>query len=290
MVPNEVEGVIGVDHHQLRRTSPANSGWVYLNAMKGIHMKRFAAMSVICGFGTAASAWSMGFAATTMSSLAGLANEAETITSTETTESLAPGLCVYNLSKNGCDGFVEPGHYEMLGCPGEDCRTIRVTDSVYKTTFKSSGLACGIDCESSCDEFPDGELTLKFDYVLRADSCCPFRGSWDGEWELKLETGTVYYGTAHGTIGVGTNRESDCNLTSDACERCYDVQLQGNDWLVGVEGSFRGQETNSTSPIPDELNFTMDGTWLSKNDPDRPFGEPFRFFNRFDGAHLDYCP
>ena len=268
----------------LPRSTGADAPGVVACTERGFSMKRIAAFVALCGACTISSAWSLTSSLSVHRFALASANEAaESVAA-------APGLCIYNFSKNGCDGIVEAGHYEHIGCDGADCRTIRVTDAVYKTRMKSSGLDCGLTCSSRCDELPDGDLTLKFDYVLRADSCCPFRGSWNGEWKYVTDSGEVFFGEAHGTIGVGTNRKSDCDVVGDDCERCYDVILQDNQWLVGIEGSFRGTAINSTDPIADELNFTMDGTWIEKVDTDRPFGEKFRVLNRFDGAFLDYCP
>lgn len=230
------------------------------------------------------------FANTAIMQTAGLA-AAASVSERDTSETAAPGLCISNFSKNDCEGVVEPGFVEFLGgCSIQDCRAVRVTDAVYQTRLKSSGLSCGQSCESRCDEFPDGRLTLKFDYVVRTDTCCPYRGSWTGEWEFVTDAGRRYAGTAHGTIGVGTNRESDCLATHDACEPCSDVELQGSQWAIGIEGSFRGNPVFSTSPTPDELNFTADGTWLVSAVSNNPFNEAFRVYNRFDGAFLDYCP
>ncbi len=252
-------------------------------------MKRFTAFAAICGFGSVASAWGIYISATAMNSAAALATE----TAAAADSAAAPvGLCISNFSKNDCDGVVQPGHLESVGCDDQGCRVIRVTDAVYEASLKNSGLFCGQACEGRCDEFPDATLTLKFDYVVRTDSCCPYRGSWDGEWELVSADGRHYAGVAHGTIGVGTNRESDCNVTHDACEPCADVFLDGRDWLIGIEGSFRGQASPGPR-YPDELNFTCDGTWIVSAisiTPEGPFGEPFKVKNRFDGAFLDYCP
>ncbi len=248
-------------------------------------MKRLMATLAVCGFGSAASAWGLFGAAGVMAY-----NAAEGAG----TESVAPtGACVTSFSKDGCEGLVEPGRYERLGCNTIDCKTIRVTSAVYVTDMRSSGLVCGglgAGCFGRCDEFRDGRLTLKFNYILRADSCCPFRGSWVGEWEYVTVGGAVYGGEAHGTIGAGTNRESRCDIAGDACEKCYDVQVQGNDWLVGFEGSFRGFELLGTSNVRDELNFTMDGTWVVDRTSNQPFGQPFKVFNRFEGVAIDYCP
>lgn len=250
-------------------------------------MKRIATISTLCAFGSIASAWSIFAGAGAFSSSTELI---PTTTATEAEVAVAPpGLCVRNFSKDDCEGVVEPGFYEEIGCDTEDCRTIRVTDAVYKTYLKTSGQACGGSCESRCDEFPDGSLTLKFDYVLRADSCCPYRGSWEGEWEYKTDTGLVYGGTAHGTIGVGTNRKSECLATPDDCERCYDVIPSGSQWLIGMEGSFNGRDLTSPSEFADELDFTCDGTWIVSNRIEAPFKEKFRILNRLDGAFLDYC-
>ena len=272
-------------------------------------MKRYATLGVFCGFATVASAWSIFAGSGAMSSAALMASEAEASVSVveiaaetavdsvlETVVEAAvlapPSFCIKNFSKDDCNGFVEPGNYDTNGCDDvRDCKSIRVTGAVYKADLKSSGQACGIQCESKCDEFPDGTLYLKFDYVLRADSCCPFRGSWVGKWEYKTERGLVYGGDAHGTIGVGTNRKSECLATDDDCERCYDVILDGSKWLVGIEGSFRGVALNSPTRVVDELNFTCDGTWIeSVVSNAKPFSEPFRVLNRFDGAFVDYCP
>lgn len=246
-------------------------------------MKRFITTAAICGFGSAASAFGLFGSAGAMASAAAVGTEAS--------NAAAPGACIYNFSKDGCEGFVEPGRYERFGCEGQDCKTIRVTKAVYVTDMKSSGLACsGGSCLSRCDEFPDGQMTLKFEFMARADSCCPFRGSWSGEWEYVTVDGRIYTGEAHGTIGVGTNRESRCDIVGDACERCYDVQTTDSRWLVGVEGSYRGYLVNGTGAVADELNFTMDGTWVVKRDGSDPFSKPFKVLNRFDGAVIDYCP
>lgn len=252
-------------------------------------MKRLTTLAVLCAFGSAASAWGISnISATTMHDTGVLTTEDDDIGDVPVDQ--AAGLCIKNFSKDDCDGFIEPGHYNIIGCADQECRTIKVTGAKYYATLKSSGLACGLSCESKCDEFPDGRLTLKFDYVLRADSCCPYRGSWEGEWEYVTFSGRTYIGTAHGTIGVGTNRRSECNTTGDECERCYDVVQEGNVWLVGIEGSFRGKSLFSTSPQADELNFTSDGTWIVNADADRPFSDAFRVRNRFDGSFLNYCP
>jgi len=247
-------------------------------------MKRLMATLAICGIGSAASAWGLFGTAGVMVHNAAAGADADT--------AAAIGACVTNFSKDGCEGVVEPGVYERLGCVGTDCKTIRVRDAVYVTDMKSSGLACSgtPGCLSRCDEFPDGRMTLKFDYILRADSCCPFRGSWVGKWEYRTNSGRVYAGEAHGTIGVGTNRESRCDVAGDKCEKCYDVQTQDNTWLVGIEGSFRGHPLLSPTAVRDELNFTMDGTWVVERGTHNPFGDAFRVFNRFDGVFIDYCP
>ena len=239
-----------------------------------------------------ASAWSIFAGSGAISSAAFMASEVDAAAETvvETVAVAPPSFCIKNFSKDDCEGFVEPGTYETVGCDTtRDCKSIRVTGAVYKTELKTSGQACGIQCESKCDEFPDGTLYLKFDYVLRADSCCPYRGSWVGKWEYKTVSGLVYGGEAHGTIGVGTNRKSECLATNDDCERCYDVINNGDQWLVGIEGSFRGQALNSPTRVVDELNFTCDGTWIENVFNSRPFSEPFRVRNRFDGAFVDYC-
>lgn len=244
-------------------------------------MKRIATLLVLCGAGTTASAW--GF-------LGGIAAIAAG-TERESAANAAPGICVRAFSKDGCDGVIEPGHYEVLGCNTADCRTIRVTDAVYATRMNSSNLTCGGTCDSAkCDEFRDGDFIMKIDYVLRADSCCPYRGSWTGEWEFVTDAGLTYKGTAHGTIGIGTNRDSACLTNNDACEKCYDVELLDTGWLIGFEGSFRGVSAVSPTINPNELNFTMDGTWLVSPDAREPFRNPFRVYSRFDGASVEYCP
>lgn len=244
-------------------------------------MKRTAALVVLAGLGTSASAFSLWTGA---AALAGMEMTARAETAA------APGLCIGNFSKDDCEGRVSPGHVEHLGCDQTHCRTIRVREAVYETYLRSSGLGCGLACESRCDEFPNGKLVLKFDYVLRNDSCCPYRGSWNGRWEFNADDGRVFAGTAHGTIGVGTNRESRCPASHDACEKCYDVDFDGATWLIGIEGSFQGVETVGTGATQDELHFTTDSTWLVDGNTINPFGQPFRTLGRFDGSHLDYCP
>ncbi|MCC5822564.1 MAG: hypothetical protein LAT64_03190 [Phycisphaerales bacterium] len=199
-------------------------------------------------------------------------------------------LCLFGFSKDDCHGVVQPGEYKVSRCDLTGCQTIIVTGAVYETRFQSSGLPCGVICETLCDEFPDGRFILKFDYVLRGDSCCPYRGSWHGEWSYTVP-GRVFEGRAHGTIGVGTNRASACPVTHDGCEPCYDVRLNDDGWYIGFEGSFRGTATSSVLPHQEDLHFTMDGTWIIDPTSARPFTAPFRVRNRFDGTHLRWaCP
>lgn len=250
-------------------------------------MKRFAAIGLVCGAGGIATAWPMwsGLAAITATT-----SHNSTLASEQADDTTAQGLCVYNFSKDGCDGLVKPGELEVLGGCSADCRTYRVTGAEYTTSLKTSGLGCGIPCESRCDEFEDGFLTVKLNYVITPNTCCPYRGSWTGDWTLRTSSGRVFVGTAHGTIGVGTNRESDCPVTDDACEKCADVEFTGDAWLIGLEGSFRGYEANTPTITRDELNFTTDATWKVGSQSVNPFAFPFDSYARFDGAYLDFCP
>ncbi|MCC5822563.1 MAG: hypothetical protein LAT64_03185 [Phycisphaerales bacterium] len=206
----------------------------------------------------------------------------------------AAPLCLTNFSKDDCQGVVEPGHYSVTGCDITGCRTIVVRGAVHEFRLDSSGLLCGgptSPCIQRCDEFPDGRMTLKFNYVLRADSCCPYRGSWEGEWRFVADTGAIFVGTAHGTIGVGTNRSSNCQAANDDCERCYDVSLVDGRYFIGVEGSFRGESLFTTIYGPNELNFTMDSHWIVKADQPHPFRNAFRTLGRYDGVHIrKSCP
>jgi hypothetical protein len=255
-------------------------------------MKLLASLGVLALAGSAASAWviplfpSPSLFATTAPAAAQTA---------DAPRGTDPGadipVCVTNFSKDDCGGVIDPGTYAFTGCDITGCRTIVVREAVYQTALRSSNLACGIACESKCDEFPDGRFTLKFSYVLRADSCCPYRGSWHGDWEYVLPSGRIYTGEAHGTIGVCTNRISACPTSHDNCESCYDVQVTDSTLLIGFEGSFRGQALLSTSPYPNELNFTMDGTWIASALVAEPFRQQIRVRNRFDGSHLRWsCP
>lgn len=256
-------------------------------------MKSMTTFALLCGAGAVAAVASI-----VASSSATASPDAVTAASAMTSsvvgmESLAPAtLCVTGFSKDACEGKVEPGEVLVASCDTQDCKTIQVYGAVYETTLKSSQGRCGgltpIGCIDRCDQFRDGKLTLKFDYVLRNDSCCPYRGSWVGKWQFESETGAIYEGEAHGTLGVGTNRRTDCDPTDDGCERCLDVQLQNDAWLVGWEGSFRGRSLLSTSAGPQQLNFTMDGTWIAKNNGDQ-FIKAFKATNRFDGAVLTPC-
>ena len=246
-------------------------------------MKKLAAMFVVCGVCSMASAWNL-WTGTSVLARTIAAERADG----ETEDALAAIPCLGAFSKDGCDGVVEPLSYDVVGCPDFPCRTIVVKEAVYTTSLKTSGLGCGLICESACDEFPDARLKMVMAYVLRADSCCPYRGSWEGKWELTTVDGVVYTGSAHGTLGVGTNRKSQCPVVDDACENCYDVQLTPDAWFVGFEGSFRGTRVSADLPA-DELNFTMDGTWIAAPDADQPFRLPARVSNRFDGVSITYC-
>lgn len=247
-------------------------------------MKAIAAIAAVVSVGSAASAWGLWGGAAVMARSAAAAKD-------DATAVVSPGaFCVGAFSKNDCSGYIEPGNYEALSCDTNDCKSIRVTDAVYKAELKKSGLPCGGTCaDGKCDEFRDGTLVLKFDYVLRADSCCPYRGSWAGRWEYTTVGGLVYAGEAHGTLGVGTNRDSECAVTHDACEKCYDVDLSSDIWLIGWEGSFRGVSQVSTGFFPNELNFTCDGTWLVDASPRDPFKYGIRTTNRLDGVSVNYC-
>jgi hypothetical protein len=200
-------------------------------------------------------------------------------------------VCLTGLSKDDCDGLVYPGRYSTTVCQTSACRTVTVTDAVYVARMRSSGEGCGLICETRCDEFPDGELRLRFDYHVRMDSCCPYRGKWSGEWTYVTTAGRTYSGKAHGTIGAGTNRRSGCDLVHDTCERCSDVEYQNGSILMGFEGAFQGWAVFSTLPTPEELDFTMDGTWIIDPNTARPFTTEFKVKNRFEGTHLQWrCP
>lgn len=196
--------------------------------------------------------------------------------------------CVGNFSKDDCGGEIHPGSIKYYGCPTTDCRTITMRDAVYVTTLTSSGGLCGIDCLARCDDHgdgTDGTLTLKFDYTLRADSCCPYRGFWEGEWEYATNDGRVFAGTAHGTLGVGTNRAAACFDADDACERCYDVQFTGEYWFIAMEGSYTGRDDRGN-----ELRFTTDSTWFVKEGgAGGVFEDVFRVQGRNDGAFMLRC-
>ena len=252
-------------------------------------MKKLAAMLVVCGACSMASAWNLWTNASAL--MRGVAAaEANSVTE----ETLSPIPCLTAFSKDDCEGVVEPGTVSAVSCPSTGCRTIIVRGAKYSASMQSSNQGCTnpgnpASCFGKCDEFRDGRLTLSFNYVLRADSCCPYRGSWEGKWQYVTDAGRVYTGTAHGTIGVGTNRKSACPLVDDACENCYDVQRTDANWLIGFEGSFRGTSLLSTTLGPDELNFTMDGTWAPSALVRDPFSQPFRVRNRFDGVSITYC-
>ncbi len=249
-------------------------------------MRILTMMGALCMTGTAATAWPM------LPGVLAAHSNLATITTTSLPTDQQDGddvadtaLCIYNFSKDDCGGVVEPGRYKASQCPTTGCRTIVVRGAVYEASLRSSNLGCGTGCESRCDEFPDGKLVLTMNYVLRADSCCPYRGSWDGQWTYTVQ-GRVFSGRAHGTIGVGTNRVSNCNADHDNCEPCYDVRMADGSWHIGFEGSFQGSATSSVLPYQEDLHFTMDGTWIVNASTLDPFRQAFRVLNRFDGSNL----
>jgi hypothetical protein len=249
-------------------------------------MKLLTTLGILCTTGSAATAWPM-LTPALIAAKAAIPAAGATAIALETQDGddiPDTPVCIYNFSKDDCGGVVEPGRYSVVQCPNTGCRTVIVRGAVYKTDLRSSGLACGIVCETLCDGFPDGTLTLTMNYMIRADSCCPHRGSWEGSWTYAVP-GRVFTGRAHGTIGVGTNRASDCIDDHDNCEPCHDVRLADGAWYIGFEGSFQGSATTSVLPYAEDLNFTMDGTWIVGAGAE-PFREAFRVYNRFDGANI----
>lgn len=197
-------------------------------------------------------------------------------------------FCLRGFAKDDCEGVVDPGAVAVTSCDFEECRTISVTDAVYSASLRRHDGEC-VDptgtCIGRCDEFPEARLTLKFDYMVRLGPCCRYRGCWSGDWELVTEDGRVYTGTASGTIGIGTNRDSPCLVAHDACEKCYDVDVYDEANLrVGFEGSFQGRDQ-----VGNQLCFTSDGHWIVSSLVINPFGQPFRVFNRFGGVWKTIC-
>lgn len=252
-------------------------------------MHRLTAIATVCGLGAAALAFPV------WSGMLGQASPASSSTDIAIDHAEYPdeGIaalrgCVANFSKDDCGGVIHPGDMKIYGCPGTDCKTMTMQQSVYRTRLRTSGGVCGISCLARCDDFgpeTDGTLILKFDYTLRFDSCCPYRGFWDGYWEYVTDDGRLFKGTAHGTLGVGTNRASACFDTGDACERCYDVVFTGNQWQIAMEGSFQGRDSSGNL-----LQFTTDSTWTVKHDgTGGVFDQDFRVLGRYDGAFLLRC-
>lgn len=239
-------------------------------------MKKFAAIWAVCG------AASIGLAWTALTS-----TSAGTL---DATAAQSGSQCLGAFSKDSCEGVLTPTAYEQTFCPVLNCATAVAKEAVYTATLFSSGQDCGLVCPGECDEFPDGELTVNLSFAMRLNSCCPSRGYWVGAWEYATVDGRLFRGEAHGTVGVGTNRPFACPVVDDFCEECADFQQVGLDEVYGFEGSFRGFEVVSPGVRPDELHFTMDGSWIVPPFFPEPFNGSMPVVNRFDGVSVTYCP
>lgn len=207
-----------------------------------------------------------------------------------------PVDCLRAWSKDLCDGFMYPGNEVFGSCPFPPmpCKTVTVTDATLVISVKRNETLCAAD--GKCDESPetDGRLKMTTNYEIRLQKPCPFRGCWDGKWELQTVSGAVFQGEAMGTLGVGTHRDFACpEHRTGICEKCLDVQFIptpiGGLWRIGWEGAFSGKRVDF--PNGERLCFTVSGDWYLAGDFNSPFdfNGNFRVFAAADGVHAVPC-
>ncbi|MEM1186476.1 MAG: hypothetical protein AAGI53_15915 [Planctomycetota bacterium] len=173
-------------------------------------------------------------------------------------------VCVRGFSKDFCNGSLIPGTITSGSCTagGSACKTWVVSNARLDTTVDSNFQLCASN--GRCDEAPgkNGDLRAEITYTLRAQDPCPYRGYYEGKWELIAVDGTVYQGTVTGTIGAGSHRETACGAGADNCERCVDTEFTGV-WRLGTEATFKGERIGGPLGIRDEIVFSMAGDFIS---------------------------
>lgn len=173
------------------------------------------------------------------------------------------------------------------------CRTGYGSDTQLIWWLTPNPSSCSGAPDELCDEAKrlNGTLTATLNFRLREHKPCPFRGWYEGPFELTdPDTGIVLAtGDIRGTIGVGTHQKP-CQgalcAEQPVCETCYDVALDPNTglWRLASEGTYSG--TVIAGPWAGcTLHVSYQGDFFA---PDSGFGSPitppaWKFAGNSDG-------
>ncbi len=157
--------------------------------------------------------------------------------------------CLYGISKDLCDGLLQPNPRIIQSCDQFGCRTLSgVNETLGASVSINPDLCTGPTSPTAghCDQIQlNGGLRLYgFNFDLKINDPCKYRGCWTSKFRIDYEDGTVVSGTASGTLGVGTHRQtcSTADPCGEDCESCQDTGFDPNTgmWNIGLEGCLNG--------------------------------------------------
>lgn len=217
----------------------------------------------------------------------------------------SPVPCVRGFSKDACAGDFGGGSGVRTDCPisSVPCETLTVTGQKWTFDLRANQETCTATTpvEIRCDEVKDGRFEAKVDYVLRLNDPCKYRGCLSGEGVFYSDSGAVFAGRIHGTMGVGTDRKPRCPVVfppqppilPNGCERCWDVELQTGSltqmWRVGVDASFCGVRIDADTG--EELCLTISGDFYARGDGHGIFDlvNGWKYYGNADGVYTFLC-
>lgn len=158
----------------------------------------------------------------------------------------AKTVCEHGYSKLIASNLVADlwQEFDCSGLYGK-CSTGYGSDTLFIWWLSPNPAKCGED--STCDEAKrlNGTLTAHLNFRLRENKPCPYRGWYEGPFELTdPDTGVVFAtGDIRGTVGVGTHQKPCVGAACDSvCETCYDVARDPETglWRLASEGTYTG--------------------------------------------------
>jgi hypothetical protein len=135
--------------------------------------------------------------------------------------------------------------FDCTGITGK-CATGLGSDTQLIWWLSPNPAPCSNATDQTCDEAKrlNGTLTAQLNFRLREHKPCPWRGWYEGPFEIRDDAGLVIAtGDIRGTVGVGTHQKpcqgAGCNTT--VCETCYDVRrAEDGLWRLASEGTYSG--------------------------------------------------
>jgi hypothetical protein len=204
----------------------------------------------------------------------------------------AKTVCEHGYSKLIASNLVADlwQEFECTGILGK-CATGYGSDTQLIWWLSPNPASCSSATDETCDEAKrlNGTLTARLNFRLRENKPCPFRGWYEGPFELTdPDTGVLLAtGDIRGTVGVGTHQKlcqgAECTAI---CENCYDVARDPDTglWRLASEGTYSG--TVIAGPWAGcTLHVSYEGDFFA---PDSGFGSPqtppgWKFAGHADG-------